>query len=378
MWCMMHGDLQLLLSRVESSVFSVAQLMCPPKPPQVTHCLTHMRLVCLWLLLLPHTTAPHDTHIHTCTQLFLVVNVRGGYEAVCTSFRWGDVCKCLSCDQSSQTVTAMRIAYERSLLEFEQYVRSGRYKAEQALNQEPKWIKADTDAAMQQAMRAGKVAAAMGAGGGGAPLAPRGAGVGGGPRGGALPLAAAGAGAAGGLLALPGGVQLMQAQAQLRLQQQAMLLAAQQQPGRPGQPAGQAVNAAATPLTVQQQLLLQQHQQLLQARLLQAGAAAGNPQLQTLLLQQQQAQLAAAANAARPAGAAATGVLTPAQIQQLQALQRTVSGAAAAGGGVQQTPAAAAAAAAAPPAQPQAPQPAASQPLPTVPSVNFSAMLDGL
>jgi len=321
----------------------------------------------------------------------MVVSVRGGYEAVCTSCRWPDVCKSLGCDQSQQTADAMRSSYERSLLEFEQYVRSGRYKSEREAYEVPQWRKSDTDAAMEQAMRAGKAAVAAAAQ---AAQAPRGTAVG--PRG-ALPLlsgAARPAGAAG-LMALPGGLQgmqlmqsnsavaLAQAQlaAQLRLQQQAQLLAAQKAgrpavPGAPGmlarpatagQQQPQAVNAA-----MQQQLLMRQHL-LQQAQLLQAGAA-GNPQLQALLLQQQQAQLAAAAAAGtgRPlaAAGAAAPVLTMAQLQQLQQLQQR-SGAI----GLQHAAAAGAAQAAAGGA---GGQPASSQALAKEGSVNFSALLDGV
>lgn len=324
----------------------------------------------------------------------MVVSVRGGYEAVCTSCRWPDVCKSLGCDQSQQTADAMRSSYERSLLEFEQYVRSGRYKSEREAYEVPQWRKSDTDAAVEQAVRAGKAAVAAAAQ---AAQAPRGTAVG--PRG-ALPLlsgAARPAGAAG-LMALPGGLQgvqlmqqnsavaLAQAQlaAQLRLQQQAQLLAAQKAgrpavPGAPGmlarpatagQQQPQAVNAAAA---VQQQLLVRQH--LLQQQLLQAGAA-GNPQLQALLLQQQQqqAQLAAAAAAGtgRPlaAAGAAAPMLTMAQLQQLQQLQQR-SGAI----GLQQAAAAGAAQAGAGGA---AGQPASSQALAKEGSVNFSALLDGV
>lgn len=309
-----------------------------------------------------------------CLQLFLVVNVRGGYEAVCTSCRWPDVCRSLGCDQTQASVNAMRSSYERSLLEFEQYARSGRYKRDRELNEAPQWQQAHTDAAIEQAMRAGKAAVAAAGQPAATSLAPRGATGAGGPRG-ALPLLPGAAGAAAGLMALPGGlqgVQLMQSNqvalaqaqlaAQLRLQQQAQLLAAQKA-GRPAGGAGvrpvqaaQAVNAAA----VQQQLILQQ--QALQRQLLQANA--GNPQLQALLLQQQQqAQLAAAG---RPLG---TPSVTMAQLQQLQ-LQRAAS--------LQQASAAAAAAAAgSTPAVASQGQPATSQPLAQQGSVNFSALLDG-
>lgn len=314
-------------------------------------------------------------------QLFMVVNVRGGYEAVCVSFRWQDICRCLGCEQTPATVTAMRVAYERALLEFEQYVRSGRYQRERAQDHPPQWLKEDTDAALAQARRAGEAAAAQGAGPAlGGPRGPAAVGLRG-----ALPLGAAGAA---GLMALPGGlpgvpltagnVALAQAQlaaaAQLRLQQ-AQLLAAQKA-GRPvgaaaglvrpvqagGQP--QAVNA-----TVQQQLLMLQRAQL-----------ANNPQLaQALLLQQQQAQLAAAAaGSARPPGtatAAASGVLTIAQIQQIQQLQQQRANAAAAAAGATQQGAAAAGSTAAGAAAAQGPP--ASQAPTNAGGVNFSAMLDG-
>lgn len=312
----------------------------------------------------------------------MVVNVRGGYESVCTSFRWGDVCKCVGCDQSHQTITAVRIAYERSLLEFEQYVRTGRYKHDRVQDLPPQWVKDDTAAAMDQCRRAGEAAAKQPQG----PTGTRGP----------IPMVPGAAGAAG-LVSLPGGlpgvqvlqgnVALAQAQAQaqlvaqLRLQQQAQILAAQKA-GRPVAPAaaglmrpvqaaGQPQNAAAT--------LQQQQQLLLQAQL------AANPQLRALLLQQQQqqqAQLAAAAAAAggvRPGGvpaAGASGVLTLAQVQQLQQLQQQqLQQRAGVAGAVAPQQAAVLPAAAA--ATLAGAQPASSQPPASAGNVNFSAMLGG-
>jgi hypothetical protein len=325
--------------------------------------------------------------LSSCTQLFMVVNVRGGYEAVCVSFRWQDICRCLGCDQSPQTITNMRIAYERSLLEFEQYVRCGRYQQDRVRDHPPQWVKGDTDSALEQCRRAGQAAAQQPAPGTGS-AAPRPAAVG--PRG-ALPLGAGAAGLMGlqGVQLMQGNAALAQAQlaARLQLQQQAQLLAAQKA-GRPLGPAGtgptrpaqagqpQVINAA-----VQQQLLMLQRAQLLQ----QAGA--NNPQLALLLQQQQQqqAQLAAAAAAAgnaRPLGtaaAAAPGVLTVAQLQQLQQLQQQrANAAAAAAAASQQGAGVAAGGGAGASAGAVQGQPAASQALGTAGSVNYSAMLDGL
>lgn len=322
-------------------------------------------------------------------QLFMVVNVRGGYESVCVTFRWADVCRSLGCENNEANIIAMRVAYERSLLEFEQYVRSGRYLRERAIDAQPQWMKADTDAAMEQCMRAGKVAqqAAAAAAARPAQAAPRPAAVPG-PRG-ALSLAPGAAAGAAALMGLPGGLQvnavaLAQAQLaqQIRLQQQAQILAAQ----KAGRPVGAAAaglvrpaaagaqQQAANVAALQQQLLMRQ-QLLQQAQLLQGN----NPQLQALLLhqQQQQVQLAAAAAAAgagRPPGAAAPaaqGVLTMAQLQALQQLKPGGATVAAAQAGV---PAAAAAGGLQAAAAAQG-QPAVSQPLANAGSVNFSAML---
>jgi hypothetical protein len=202
-----------------------------------------------------------------------VVAVRGGYESVSAAHRWADVCRALGFGPSQ--LAAMRMTYERCLLDFEQYVRCGRYTQDVATNAAPQWQQSDRAATVEQVKRAGAAAAA-----GPPPPAPRQAA--------ARPVMAGGLMGLQGMQLMQGGaaqaLALAQIQARLQLQQQAQLLAAQK--------GGQAPGAQQTMLQQQQQLLLRQLQ--LQA----------NPQLQALLLQQQQQQAAAAGAAAAGANLA--------------------------------------------------------------------------
>jgi hypothetical protein len=198
--------------------------------------------------------------------------VRGGYESVCATHRWGEVTRSLGLDASQPSMDAMRVAYEGSLLDFEQYVRCGRYSQDAAAGRQPQFQKSDRDATLQQVARAGAAAAR------GPPPPPRPQ-----PQPQRQPRKAP---AAAGLVGLmqPGQAQtLALAQLQMRTIQQ---LAAQQ-----------GANSAQQAMAAQLRML-QQHAQL-----------TANPQL-ALLLQQQQA--AAAAAAAATAAAAARGGQPPA------------------------------------------------------------------
>lgn len=303
-------------------------------------------------------------------QMFMVVNVRGGYEAVCRTNRWEDVCRSMGIAPDPSSGSNMRTHYEKCLVEFEQYIRCGRFEQDMEAGKPPTAQKADTDAAFEQVMRAGAAAAAAPPPPPPAPPAPR-----------ASSVAVAGvglrpqliAGAAGGMLQMPGvaGLQpgttaflarnaagqpvVIQATPQqllalqLAQQQQQQLLLAKQH-GRVGAgaapvvlPAGvpavsgaantpaasaaTAPAAAAATAAAQQQLLLRQ-QLLQQAQLQSAAAAAGakvlptagtaaaaaaNPQFKALL-QQQTAAL-------RPGVAAPVQLAGGLTLQQLQALQ---------------------------------------------------------
>lgn len=365
-------------------------------------------------------------------QLFMVVNARGGYEAVCRNNKWVDVCRAMGGPSDPDSGSNMRSNYERVLVEFEQYVRCGRWEQDMAAGKPPKAEKSDTDAAFEQVMRAGAAAAAA------PPPPPPPPPVAAAP---GLGIAGLGlrpqflAGATGGLM--PGvGLQpgttaivarnaagqpvLIQATPQqllaLQLAQQQQLLLAEQQ-ARPGAPSGAIMLPTGLPMasgpalstapsattalptasaSAQQQLLLRQ--QLLQQAQLQSAAAsaavkvvqasgtATNPQLRALL---QQPGVTAAI---RPAAAAATvqlpGGLTMQQLQALQAQQLKAAGstagaairppAAAAGGPRPATSLIPAASLALPPRPPSAPAaPAGGTSVPATSSAGSQQALAG-
>ncbi|KAF6259564.1 hypothetical protein COO60DRAFT_1700751 [Scenedesmus sp. NREL 46B-D3] len=282
-------------------------------------------------------------------SLFMVVNVRGGYEAVCRTNRWPDVCRAMSCSKDPTAADAMRTNYEKCLVEFEQYVRRGGWEQDRQTARRPQALKEDTAAAFEQVMRAGKAAAAAPPPPPPAPAPPP-AGMGQRPQLVALPAnlaqampglgqpggpAIVGLNPAGQIIVSATAQQMQAMQMQLRMQsqqqqQQALLLAQQGKAAVsapasgapavvPAGPAGPGAAAAAAAAQTQQALL---RQQLLQQAQLQAaaaaaaatggagvpvvsgaaaaasGAPAGNPQLQALLQQQQLQKAAAAPKAA--------------------------------------------------------------------------------
>ncbi|WIA30512.1 hypothetical protein OEZ86_000596 [Tetradesmus obliquus] len=85
-------------------------------------------------------------------SLFMVVNVRGGYEAVCRTNRWPDVCRAMSCFKDPTAADGMRTSYEKCLVEFEQYVRRGGWEQDRQTARRPQALKEDTAAAFEQGL----------------------------------------------------------------------------------------------------------------------------------------------------------------------------------------------------------------------------------
>jgi ARID/BRIGHT DNA binding domain len=67
-------------------------------------------------------------------QVFMEVQLRGGYDHVTSTKMWKEICRMLRLDLKGQTSASynMRINYEKCLLDFERYVTSGEYSVDLA------------------------------------------------------------------------------------------------------------------------------------------------------------------------------------------------------------------------------------------------------
>ncbi|RMZ57731.1 hypothetical protein APUTEX25_001701, partial [Auxenochlorella protothecoides] len=82
------------------------------------------------------TFAHRDLDLHT---VFWAVSARGGYETVTAGKQWKEICRCLDVDLTGQTSASynMRLNYERCLLDFENYLASGKYEEDLAAGAAP-------------------------------------------------------------------------------------------------------------------------------------------------------------------------------------------------------------------------------------------------